>query len=313
MTLALGLLAAAFLIGFLAPFYLRIAATPLVRPGLALTGWTSSVLVVALALPVAGLLLAIPGDSGLDGLVGMADSCVNAILVRDGVAWADVARLGTAAVLLALTGRTIIVAVVRVRRSRRQRRDHVRLLRSLTRAEGPVLWLDGSVPMAYSVGGRRGVIVATHGLRQLPASEREAVLAHEKAHLRGHHHALVLACDVIAAALPFIPLCRRAPGAVRVLVELAADAAAARGHGAAPVRSALLAVTAGQTPRTALAMSRDAVSVRLLWLESHRPRLTKLPARAGYAVAATLTAVPAVVSIATVALLVTLYCFAVSG
>ncbi|MEU3271160.1 M56 family metallopeptidase [Saccharomonospora sp. NPDC006951] len=313
MTLALGLLTAVVIIGFLSPLYLRVAATPLLRPGLALTGWTSSVLLVALALPVAGLLLAIPGDSGLDGLVGMADSCVNAILVRDDVVWLDVARLGTAAILLALTARTITLAVVKVRRHRRHRGDHLTLLRSVARAEGPVLWLSEAAPMAYSVGGRHGAIVATRGLRRLPASEREAVLAHEKAHLRGRHHALVLACDVIATALPFIPLCRKAPGAVRVLVELAADAAAARGHGATPVRSALLSVTAGQAPRTALAMSRDAVDVRLLWLENHRPRLAKLPPRADYAIAAALTAVPAIVSIATVAALVTLYCLTAVG
>ncbi|EHR61831.1 M56 family metallopeptidase [Saccharomonospora cyanea] len=313
MTLALGLLAAAVVIGVAAPAYLRIAVTPRLRPGLALAGWTGSVLAVVLAVSVSGLLLALPGGSGLDGLIGMADSCVNVFLARGDVVWADVMRLGGAAVLLTFTTRTLAVAVVRVRRHRRSRREHVTLLRSLGRTDGPVLWLEETTPIAYSVGGRNGTIVATRGVERLEFCEREAVLAHERAHLRGRHHALVLTADIVAAALPFVPLCRQAPGAVRVLVELAADAAAARRHGPGPVRSALLSVSAGQAPRTALAMSRDAVDARLLWLESGHLPAPRLPVRADYAVAAVLTTVPAILSIATVALLVTLYCLTVVG
>ncbi|MGW9309801.1 M56 family metallopeptidase [Saccharomonospora azurea] len=316
MTLALGLLTVAVVIGVAAPLYLRIAVTPRLRPGLALAAWMHSLLTVVVALPLSGLLLALPAGSGLDGLVGMADNCVNVFVSRDDVAWAawaDVARLGSAAALLALTARVAVVAVLRVRRHRRHRREHVALLRSLGRADGAVLWLADTTPIAYSVGGRDGTIVATRGVERLNADERDAVLAHEWAHLRGRHHALVLAADIVAAALPFVPLCRQAPGAVRVLVELAADAAAARHHGPGPVRSALLAVTARQTPRTALAMSRDAVDARLLWLESGRLPTRRLPVRADYAAAAALTTVPAALSVTGVVLLVTLYCLAVVG
>ncbi|EHY88902.1 M56 family metallopeptidase [Saccharomonospora azurea] len=313
MTLALGLLAAAVVIGVAAPGYLRIAVTPRLRPGLALAGWMHSLLAVVLAIPLSGLLLALPADSGLDGLVGMADNCVNVFLARDDVAWADVARFGGAAILLTLTARLGVVGVLRTRRHRRHRREHVALLRSLGRTDGAVLWLADTTPIAYSVGGRGGTIVATHGVQRLDADERDAVLAHELAHLRGRHHALVLAADIAAAALPFVPLCRRAPAAVRVLVELAADAAAARRHGPGPVRSALLTVTARQTPSTALAMSRDAVDARLLWLEDGRLPARRLPVRADYAAAAALTTVPAALSVATIGLLVTLYCLAVVG
>ncbi|EID56281.1 M56 family metallopeptidase [Saccharomonospora xinjiangensis] len=313
MTLALGLLAAAIVIGVAAPAYLRLAVTPRVRPGLALAGWASSVLAVSLLVPAAGLLLAFPAGSGLDGLIGMANTCVNAVLSRGEVVWADIARLGGAAVLLGMTVRVIAVALVTLRRHRRDRREHVTLLRAVGHADGRVLWIETPVPVAYSVGGRDATIVATRGVARLSAPERDAVLAHEQAHLRGRHHLLVLLADIAAVALPFIPLFRLAPDAVRVLVELAADADAARRHGPGPVRSALLSVTAGQAPNTALAMSRDAVDARLLWLENSHLATRRMPVRAGYALATVVTTVPALLAVAAVAALVTLYCLVAAG
>ncbi|OQO90307.1 hypothetical protein B1813_17965 [Saccharomonospora piscinae] len=313
MTLALGLLAAAVVLGAAAPLYLRVTVTPRLRPGLALAGWVSSGLAVLLLVPIAGLLLAFPSGDGLDGLIGMAGSCVNVFVAHGDVVWADVARLSGAAVLLAATVRTIAVGLGRTRRHRRCGRDHVTLLRSLGRAEGRVLWLESPDPVAYSVGGRAGTVVATRGVARLNPHERDAVLAHEQAHLRGRHHLLVLAADIAATALPFVPLFRQAPSAVRVLVELAADAAAARRHGPEPVRAALLAVVTGQAPDTALAMSRDAVDARLLWLEKGRALAPRMPVRADYAVGAALTAVPAVLAVATVVLLVAFYCVAAAS
>ncbi|MGW4592714.1 hypothetical protein ACWEKJ_35815 [Amycolatopsis thermoflava] len=54
------------------------------------------------------------------------------------------------------------------------------------------------------------------------------MLVHERAHLAGRHHQLVALADALRTALPFLPLFRDAPGALRELVELAADVAATR-------------------------------------------------------------------------------------
>lgn len=313
MTLALGLLAVAVVTGIAAPSFLRLTVIPGIRPGLALAGWVSSVVLMFLAALASAVLLAIPRGTGIDGLIGMANSCVN--LVRSGgdVVWTDIARLSSAVVLLGVLGWTGVVAIRMFRRHRRWRSEHLTLLRSVCRDERSVLWIEDDTPVAYSIGGRRGAIVATRGIDQLDRRERAAVLAHEQAHLRGRHHLLVLAADVLTAALPWLPLCRQASGTVRVLVELAADATAARRHGPGSVRSALLAVSDQGTPREALAMSREAVDARLAWLMADRTRRSGIPVRADYLVGAALPVVPALATIALVVVLVVLYCLGVAA
>jgi hypothetical protein len=70
--------------------------------------------------------------------------------------------------------------------------------------------------------------------------------------------------DALRATLPFVPLFREAPSAVRALVELAADDIAIRDHGPAAVRTALLTVTLHGAPSAALAMAtQEAMALRL--------------------------------------------------
>ncbi|WP_218004543.1 hypothetical protein, partial [Microtetraspora niveoalba] len=82
-------------------------------------------------------------------------------------------------------------------------------------------------------------------------------------------------------------------------------------HGPGPVRAGLLAVVGRGAPSTALAMSRDAVEVRLRWLGGERAAPGRPPGRAGYVLAAALALAPALASIAVVALGVLLYCLSV--
>lgn len=313
MTLALGLLLAAVVIGWAAPGYLSLAVRPTWRPGLALAGWVASAVTMLAAIAAAAVLLVLPGSTELDRVLGTTGNCLKVVAEGGDVTWGHLARLGGAAVLAGLLGWTMIVAVHRSRGQRRWRRGHLTLLRMVCRCDSAVIWLREPAPVAYSFGGRRGAIVATAGVRRLARRERDAVLAHERAHLRGRHHLLVLGADVLATALPFVPLCRRAPGAVRVLVELAADASAARRHGPEPVRAALLAVSAAGAPDAALAMSREAVEVRLAWLSNARPVAGRLPVRLDYAFAAVLATVPLFAVVGATTLLVALYCLGVAG
>ncbi|SFM75398.1 Antirepressor regulating drug resistance, predicted signal transduction N-terminal membrane component [Nocardia asteroides] len=132
------------------------------------------------------------------------------------------------------------------------------------------MWLDHPKPMAYSVDGRPGMVVATEGLaRKLNDGQRRAVLAHEYAHLRGGHHRLIRGCEVLAAALPWIPLFASAPKAVAALAEFAADDSAAATTSPATIRSALCAVaetTGGQQSAT-LSLGGQVLQQRLQRLE----------------------------------------------
>ncbi|MCX2730890.1 M56 family metallopeptidase [Saccharopolyspora sp. NFXS83] len=311
MTMAIGLLAGAVLIGVFGPAYLRGLIRPQVRPGIALAGWVASPLVAIGAAITGATLLLIPNNGPVDGVLGMARSCVN-VVHGHAWAWEYVARLGGAALVAAGVLRVLAVTVGLVRQDAALRRRHLTAVRLLA-CEDPdsaVLWLDQATPVAYSVGGRRGAIVATTGVRRLDAETRNAVLAHERAHLSGRHHGLVLVATALAKALPFVPLFHAAPPAVRVLVELAADAGAARRCGAGSVRAALRAVTGDTAPTTSLAMSRESVQLRLHWLQAAAPGSRHW----AYCTAAVaVSASPAVVSVGAVACLVLLHCSGARG
>ncbi len=138
----------------------------------------------------------------------------------------------------------------------------------------------------------------------------DAVLAHERAHVRGRHHLAVALAVAAADALPRVPLCRAAPGAVGVLCELAADAAAVRRHGPAAVRAAL-AGTAGRTVTPRGAVGFDAFpEVRRSWLDSPRSVLLRGDGAAARLLAGAVALVPALLPAAGAIALVLAACLA---
>ncbi|GAB2737700.1 M56 family metallopeptidase [Salinifilum aidingensis] len=309
MTLALGMLATAVLVGALGPVYLRGTVSPRIRPGLALTGWIASVLAVAASAAAGAALLAVPHSSTADGLIGMATACVN----TGQYLGETILRFTGIAVVLAAVLRTAFVAVRAGRRNSEHQHRHLTALRLLGKTDpdehDPLFWLREDTPAAYSIGGRAGAIVATTGVARLAPGTRRAILAHERAHLRGRHHGLVLLVEVLARSLPFVPLFRAAPPAVRVLVELSADAAAARACGRDGVRAALRAVSADLVPAGSLAMSREAVALRLHWLDPQRRQdRGGVRHRAGYAVAVLASLSPTVLGVGAIAGLVLVLC-----
>lgn len=87
---------------------------------------------------------------------------------------------------------------------------------------------DGRVH-AYAIPGRhRRIVVSRTLLRSMSGPQRRALLAHERAHLRYHHHLYAQAARLAASANPLIrPVAR----AVDSALERWADAAAARAVG----------------------------------------------------------------------------------
>ncbi len=112
----------------------------------------------------------------------------------------------------------------------------VRSARALIRASadsrrlGPIhaglIVVDDAAPTAFAVAGAPGhVVVSTAMLSALDAGERRALLAHEAAHLRHHHHVYVQLAQLAAAANPLLrPLARAVgEGTERWADEAAAD------------------------------------------------------------------------------------------
>lgn len=117
--------------------------------------------------------------------------------------------------------------------------------------------VDAARVEAFALPGAPGspgrVVVSTGMLKALDGPEREALLAHERAHLRGRHHFLLLALRLSAAACPLLyPLARE--GAYSVERWADEDAAAAVGNRAVVGRAVAAAAlaSAGQRGRTGL-------------------------------------------------------------
>jgi len=153
--------------------------------------------------------------------------------------------------------RTALTAVTHLRATGRQALRHAqpaRLVGVPEPALGAVV-LDHPQPHAYCVAGRHPTVVLTRGaLQALDPGQLEAVLAHERAHLAGHHHALLAMARIGRQVLPFMPLMRDADAQVARLVELHADDAATRARDPGPLAAALVILaTGGASPAPALA------------------------------------------------------------
>jgi len=179
-----------------------------------------------------------------------------------------VASAGAAALLCALVGlvvsarrrgRVLLAAFTECRRSPATDADG-----------GDLLVVDDPQVEAFALPGPPGipgrVVVTTGMLHALEPAEREALMAHERAHLRERHHFFLLVLHLSAAACPLLrPLAKEGAYAVErwadedaaqavgdrgLVARAVARAALAQGSSpAGPWRNAALAATGGPVPR----------------------------------------------------------------
>lgn len=179
------------------------------------------------------------------------------------------------ALLGGLSVRLLWAWIVTWRATRSSRARHVQAATLLGRrdpATGAVV-VDSPEPAVYCLprpGG--GLVVVTTGARAaLSVPELDAVLAHERAHLDGRHHLLIGIGHALARALPLPGLFREVGRQVPRLLEMRADDAAARLHGADMVVAAIASMSSRMTPAGALGAGGPAASVRALRLTGTKP------------------------------------------
>ncbi|MER5729575.1 M56 family metallopeptidase, partial [Streptomyces sp. NPDC002138] len=115
------------------------------------------------------------------------------------------------------------------RAANRRRCQLRRAGRLAARADGELVVLAEPCPDAYALPGRPGRIVVTTGmLHALSAAEREALFAHERAHLRDRHHLFAAVVDLAALCHPALRALREP---LAYALERSADEAAARAVG----------------------------------------------------------------------------------
>jgi Zn-dependent protease with chaperone function len=155
-----------------------------------------------------------------------------------------------------------------VQRARQRARAHAEAARITGRrlpGGGSAVVLEAAQPAAYCVPGRPAAIVLTSGaIAVLDPRQLTAVLAHERAHLAGRHHLLIVLTRGLAAAFPGVPLFTRGPAEVARLAEMCADDTAARLSSRPALVTALLAMgTGAAVPAAALAAATCAVTARV--------------------------------------------------
>ncbi len=213
-------------------------------------------------------LLAASGLTALTGIAAGFLSLLAAVVTPEPLAPTDVARavevcalavsrflrhpvghwpsMVAAGLLLAALGRLLVAVALTARDARRARPPRFELpgeRREVLRAGGVpegVRVLPTDEVAAYTTGVLRPRVVVTTGLlRSLGLRERQAVLAHERAHAERHHTLALFLCRAVDRAFGFVPGIRVAVGLVVTGLEATADEAAARG-----VRDPLVVVRA---------------------------------------------------------------------
>jgi Zn-dependent protease with chaperone function len=173
-------------------------------------------------------------------------------------------------------------------RSRRDRHEHAALVAATGRPcpELGVVVLDHDAPAAYCLpSGRYRLVVSAGALAVLGTEQLQAVLAHERAHLRCRHHLMLAAAAALARAFPRVPLFAQAGPELGVLAEMAADDAAARRHGPDHLAKALVVLATAGTHPAALAAGGPAAIARIQRLlvppQQRQARCARLAATAG--------------------------------
>jgi len=197
--------------------------------------------------------------------------------------------LTLAGVLAAELLGVLVLSWVRTGRTRRRHRELLELVVQPSAELPDTRLLEHPAPVAFCIPGARPLLVLSSGMvAELDGDQLAAVVAHERAHLREHHHLLLLPFVAWEAALPVLPAAARAHAGVRELVEMRADdVALASLSGTAPRRTLARAIVAAaggaggvEVPSGALAVTGSATGARVVRL-LEPPR--HLPAAARWA------------------------------
>jgi hypothetical protein len=271
-----ALLAFAVVAGTLGASVLQRAQWTARAPRTAVIAWQVLSGAVVLALLLAGVAMVAP-DAFADGDVEeMLRVCLHAL--TDGYATVGDATLHLAGAALAvgLTMRVGAVLLLELHRAGRDARRHLAGIRLAARrdAELDALVVDHPAATAYCLPGRTGTVVLTSGaLALLDRAELGAVLAHERAHLRGRHHLVLATARALSRSIPVLPVFARACREQARLLEMTADDAVGP-TARRDVARALVHLAEASVPRPALGAADTAALARVRRLVEPAPPLS---------------------------------------
>jgi Zn-dependent protease with chaperone function len=226
-----SLIVFALLLALLGPVVLRRSPWPERSPRVGIAAWQALSASLVLTVLLAGVALAVPAIPWTTNLAELLRACAMALREQYSTpGGAVVSATGAVAAVIVLGRVTYCVA----RGLRNAARSSKRQLQALTMVAWPhsdynALVVEHPAAAAYCLPGRgRQVVLTTAALTALDHDQLSAVLAHERAHLRGRHHLILAAADALQHAFPGVTAFREARNNLYRLVEMLADDTATR-------------------------------------------------------------------------------------
>lgn len=200
----LSLFLVACFVGIGGSKWLAAARWPARSPALGIVAWLTVGLTTLLSILLAGGALAVPTIPSSRGLAEFFHACSAALREHYATPGGGAAALIGGGLATALLLRVALTFGRGVRTGRQGRARQAALLQLVGRRheEHDVLVLEHETPAAYCLPGRTRQVVITQGaLGLLSDTELDQVLAHERAHIRSHHHLAVLLAKALGTAL----------------------------------------------------------------------------------------------------------------
>lgn len=297
MNVALILLGYAALLATAGTAVLRRAGWVDRAPHFGIVVWQAMTLSVVLAVAFGGLALVVPIEMVSLNLAQLVDSCAMMLSSRYSTPGGAVLATFGLAVAAAVIGRVLYCVLRELGRGGAVRRRHLSVLSVAGRTTNDpgVTILDDERPFVYCIAGWRQRIVMTTGADvKLGPAQLNAVLSHERAHLRARHYIVIAVATGMARAFPGVGLFAAAWQEVIRLVELAADDAATRTADRLDLAEAMLNLSAADPPAGALASGGSTAAARVRRLITGRRPLGRWAVALGVMAVLTLIAVPAV-------------------
>jgi Zn-dependent protease with chaperone function len=245
-------------------WWLPRASWPQRAPRLGIAVWQGLTITVVASALLAGLLLTVPCLRVWGDWSSLRDCVLSARAQYASPAGALAGTTG-AVFTLAAAGRLAWFTGTAVASSRRRRARHDEVLALVGRC-GPVpgmVLLEDDRPAVYCLPGRRRIVFTTGALRRLDSRQLDAVLAHERAHLTGRHHLVIILAAALHRAFPHVGFFAVAASQIGCLVEMAADDAATRRAHRLTLAAALLALASARVPAGALGAGGTAGAQRI--------------------------------------------------
>nr|WP_219065718.1 M48 family metalloprotease [Candidatus Mycobacterium methanotrophicum] len=293
MTMVLWLLLYTVAVLVAGPLLLRGLTSSGVAPRLGAAAWLTAIgTVLGSWLVVAVMLIVEVVDRKVYPRMVVGSCLARLQTMVGGVGIAPIVLAWAITLAAAITGVRLVRAVLRMRARAHDHAQAVRLV-GYRAGEADVVMVEAAKPAAYCVAGRPPAIVVTSAARAaLDDRQLAAVLAHERAHLTGHHAMIVAALRSLATVFPRLSLMTDGAQQVSRLLEMCADDVAARRHSRRALLSGLIALVAA-APTEALAAADVAVLARAERLATPPQESARVKARAALVGAmAVMAAVP---------------------